>query len=123
MSWLTSLFKKKEEKVKLIVTKELPWTKDTAHAFKAFLETELGTNLLCQLNIQLAVSQARACLPGGAHPIEKVNQAYGKQQLLGFILHLARVEPEAQSDEYTEEELNQIVNQMADGGPVIEDIL
>jgi len=107
----------------MIVTKSMPWTPASALALSNFFKTDLGENFLCQLNLHLSASQARACYPSDHNPAERVASVFGKQQLLGFILHLAHVEPEPQSNELTDEELNDIVNQMANMGPVIEDII
>jgi hypothetical protein len=118
MNWFKS-----KPKTKLVVCKNDPWTKESARAFSEFLKGSLGQNFLTQLNLYISIEQARACMPGNAHPIERVSQAHGAQKLSNWILHLAHVEPEPQSNDLTDEELDNLVNEMVDRGPVETDVL
>lgn len=115
MNWLKSLFSNKP-KTTLVICKSAPWTPEAAKALSEFLKGDLGQNLISQLNLYLSIEQARACMPGTAHPIERVSQAHGAQKLTQYILSLAQVAPEPQSNELTDEELDNIVNDMVDRG-------
>ncbi len=115
MKWFKSLFSNKP-KTALVICKSAPWTPESAKALSEFFKGELGQTFISALNLYISIEQARACMPGTAHPIERVSQAHGAQKLSQYILHLANVAPEPQSNELTDEELDNIVNEMVDRG-------